>query len=256
MSLEPVWLVGHRGARGEAPENTMAGFQIAVDAGVPEIELDVRLSSDGHLIVLHDKQVNRTTWHKGVARRYTLAELNLFDARRNTPGWHMATGIPSLVDVIQACPPTMRFQLEVKTDSREQLHQKATRLKHLIDEMQLHDRVVVTSSDTDFLRMMGTMSDQIQRGYVCEYRYLQPTRRAMSLGCSWLIAHYSLVNRKLMERVRRKGLHISVWTVNDLGEAERLMALGVDSIITDFPSSFARHLERRQARLKAAQGTS
>lgn len=255
MSLSPTWLVGHRGARGEAPENTLASFQIAVDAGVPEIELDVRLSADGHLIVLHDREVDRTTWNRGMARNYTLAELNLFDARRNTPGWHMATSIPSLAEVIQCCPPTMRFQLEVKTDRREVLHQKALKLKQLIEEMQLHDRVIITSSDTDFLRMVATMSEHIARGYVCQRRYLQPTRRAQALGCEWLIAHYSLVNKALMQRARRKGLRVSVWTVNDLAEAERLIALGVDSIITDFPSSFARHFEKRQARLTASQGT-
>ena len=249
MPLTPTWLVGHRGARGEAPENTIASFQLAVEAGVPEIELDVRLSADGHLIVLHDKNINRTTWQKGMARRYTLAELNLLDARRNTPGWHAATSIPSLAEVIQHCPPTMRFQLEVKTDKRELLYQKAVRLKQLIEEMKLHDRVIITSSDTDFLRMVGTMSDTIERGYVCEYRYLQPTRRAYALGCNWLISHHSLVNKSLMNSLRRHKLKISVWTVNDLSEAERLVALGVDSIITDFPTSFARHFESRTARM-------
>jgi len=256
MPLSPTWIVGHRGARGEAPENTLAGFQIAIDAGAPEIELDVRLSRDGHLIVMHDKNVNRTTWNKGAVRRYTQAELNLFDARRNTPGWHMATGIPSLAEVVQFCPPDMRFQFEVKTDTRERLHQKAVRLKQLIEDMQLQDRVVVTSSDTDFLRMLGTISDAISRGYVCEYRYLQPTRRAYSLGCDWLISHYSLINKRLMQSAQRHRLKVSVWTVNDLNEAERLTRLGVDSIITDFPTSFMHHFESRSARLlKAIQET-
>ncbi|MGB1220724.1 MAG: glycerophosphodiester phosphodiesterase, partial [Alcanivoracaceae bacterium] len=70
MFCMPVAIVGHRGARGEAPENTLASFQLAIDAGVPEIELDVRLSSDGHLIVLHDKDVDRTTTVRGGAQKY------------------------------------------------------------------------------------------------------------------------------------------------------------------------------------------
>lgn len=241
MPLSPTWLVGHRGARGEAPENTLAGFQIAVEAGIPEIELDVRLSADGHLIVLHDKKVNRTTWSKGVVDRYTLAELNLLDARRNTPGWHSTSTIPSLIEAIQYCPPNMRFQLEVKSDAREVLHLKALRLKQLIESMNLYDRVIVTSSDMNFLRMLHTMSDVIVRGYVGEYRFLQPARRARSLHCDWLIAHYSLVNQAMVEQARRNRLKISVWTVNDLTEAERLVALGVSSIITDFPTRFAQH---------------
>lgn len=252
MLPEPTWIVGHRGARGEAPENTLAGFQIAIEAGAPEIELDVRLSADNHLVVLHDRNVNRTTWHKGVATRYTLAELNLLDARRNTPGWHLPAGIPSLADVVNFCPPTMRFQFEVKSDTPERMRIKAARLKQFIDEMAMRDRAVVTSSSVEFLRMLGNMDATIPRGYVAEFSYLQPLRKVNALRCEWLIAHYSLVDRRLMRRVREKGLRVSAWTVNDLNEAERLVTLGVDSIITDFPTSFVRHFERRAERRRLA----
>jgi glycerophosphoryl diester phosphodiesterase len=81
---------------------------------------------------------------------------------------------------------------------------------------------------------------------VCQHRYLQPTRRAQGLGCSWLIAHYSLVGPALMRRAKRRGLKVSVWTVNDLTEAERLAKLKVNSIITDFPTSFVSHFRRKQ----------
>ena len=119
MAVKPVEIVGHRGARGEAPENTLASFQLAVEAGVTEIELDVRLSADGHLIVLHDRDVNRTTWGHGMARRHTQAQLNLLDARRNTVGWHSSTGIPSLAEVLDFCPDNMRFQFEARSDASE-----------------------------------------------------------------------------------------------------------------------------------------
>jgi len=84
---------------------------------------------------------------------------------------------------------------------------------------------------------------------VCQYRYLQPTRRAHGLGCNWLMPHYSLVTPALMRRARKRGLKVSVWTVNDLKEAERLIALGVDSIITDFPTAFLSHFRSRVSRL-------
>ncbi|WP_052269237.1 glycerophosphodiester phosphodiesterase [Isoalcanivorax pacificus] len=242
-------MVGHRGARGEAPENTLAGFLLAVEAGVKAIELDVRMSADGQLIVLHDSHVDRTTWHSGKARQFTQSELGLLDARRNTPGWHSPVGIPTLAEVVDHCPDWMGFQFEVKGgDDRRYQNRLAHNLRRLIHERGMHDRVVVTSSDTGFLRMMGTQAPDVMRGYVCEYRYLQPTRRTAALGCRWLIAHYSLVTPRLMERARRRGLHVSVWTVNDLNEAERLASLGVDSIITDFPTSFMAHFSSREAR--------
>lgn len=245
-------LVGHRGARGEAPENTIAGFMVAVEAGVKAIELDVRMSADGQLVVLHDARVDRTTWHAGQARRFSQAELGLLDARRNTPGWHSPVGIPTLADAVDACPASIGFQFEVKGgDDRVYLNRLAHNLRLLIEERQLHHRVVVTSSHTGFLRMMALQAPQISLGYVCQYRYLQPIRRCTALGCHWLIAHYGLVDTRLVARARQRGLKISVWTVNDLREAERLAALGVDSIITDFPTSFAAHFSSREQRQKA-----
>lgn len=245
-------IVGHRGARGEAPENTLASFQVAVAAGVKAIELDVRMSADGELIVVHDHRVDRTTWSTGLVRGFTQAELGLLDARRNTPGWHSVIGIPTLAEVIDACPPDTGFQFEVKGESdRGYLSRLAHNLRVLIVDRRMHERVVVTSSHTGFLRMMGMQAPNVMRGYVCEHRYLQPTRRTASLGCRWLIAHYSLATTDLMARARKRGLKVSVWTVNDLREAERLAALGVDSIITDYPTSFIAHFDamarRRQS---------
>ena len=247
MSTFPT-IVGHRGARGEAPENTAAGFQVAMEAGVTEIELDVRLSRDGHLIVVHDANVTRTTGERGKAHHYTLSQLEVLDARRNTPGWHSPLGIPSLREVVDRCGPSMRFQFEVKGAARAILHRLAHQLVDFINQRQMNDRVVVTSSHTGFLRMLGTMTAHIERGYVAEYRYQQPTRRAVALGCTWLMPRHTLVTPALMRRARRRNLKVSTWTVNDLTRAERMVELGVDGIITDFPTSFIAHFERRAAR--------
>ncbi len=247
MSTFPT-IVGHRGARGEAPENTAAGFQVAMEAGVTEIELDVRLSRDGHLIVVHDANVTRTTGERGKAHHYTLSQLEVLDARRNTPGWHSPLGIPSLREVVDLCGPSMRFQFEVKGADRTILHRLAHQLVDFINQRQMNDRVVVTSSHTGFLRMLGTMTAHIERGYVAEYRYQQPTRRAVALGCTWLMPRHTLVTPALMRRARRRNLKVSTWTVNDLTRAERMVELGVDGIITDFPTSFIAHFQRRAAR--------
>ena len=247
MSTFPT-IVGHRGARGEAPENTAAGFQVAMEAGVTEIELDVRLSRDGHLIVVHDANVTRTTGERGKAHHYTLSQLEVQDARRNTPGWYSPLGIPSLREVVDLCGPSMRFQFEVKGADRAILHRLAHQLVDFINQRQMNDRVVVTSSHTGFLRMLGTMTAHIERGYVAEYRYQQPTRRAVALGCTWLMPRHTLVTPALMRRARRRNLKVSTWTVNDLTRAERMVELGVDGIITDFPTSFIAHFERRAAR--------
>lgn len=249
MAVSIPRIVGHRGARGEAPENTLAAFQVALEAGVTEVELDVRLSRDGHLIVVHDSNLKRTTGEKGEARRYTLDQISGLDARQNTPGWHSPVRIPALREVVEYCGPAMRFQFEVKGAARPLLHRLAHQLMALIEEMALQDRVVVTSAHTGFLRMIGTMAPNLERGYVSDSRYQQPTRRAAALGCTWLMPRHTLVDAGLMRRARRRDLKVSVWTVNDLAEAERLGQLGVASIITDFPTRFMAHFEKKRARV-------
>ena len=228
-------IVGHRGARGEAPENTLAGFEHALRAGVKEIELDVRLSADNHLIVVHDAEVDRTTWHAGPVLHHSREQLGGMDARRNTPGWHSPLAIPALSEVIELCPDNPRFQFEIKTLDRVHQGTLAHNLKHLIDHYQLHQRIVVTSSDQRLLRKVRLMEPHVALGLIAQYRYEQPIRRARALGCSWLMAYRNLVSRRLVRSVHKRNMRISVWTVNDPKQAQRMAKLGVDSLITDFP---------------------
>jgi len=234
-------IVGHRGARGEAPENTLPSFAQAVLAGVPEIELDVRLSSDDELFVLHDPDLRRTTGHSGAAYRKTLHELLTFDARHAMADWPTPCPIPSLQQVIDQCPESLRFQFEVKTDGKAPLKRTAIRLAAMIREQRLEQRVVVTSSDRQFLKLMRNTAPEIARGYVCQYRHRKPIQTCRELECRWLISHYGLVTGNLMRLAAKHDLRVSVWTVNDLAEAHRLVSLGVDSIITDFPTAFLAH---------------
>lgn len=242
-------IVGHRGARGEAPENTLPSFERAVIAGVPEIELDVRLSKDDQLFVLHDPDLKRTTGHAGQAQKLPLAGIIAHDARQAISGWPTPCLVPSLQQVVDSCPDNMRFQFEVKADGKAPLKRLAQQLARMIREQSLEHRVVVTSGDARFLGLMRREAAEIRRGYVCQYRHRKPIQTCVALDCSWLISHFGLVTESMMAHARRHDLGVSVWTVNDLKEAERLVALGVDSIITDFPTGFLSHFRSRVARL-------
>jgi len=238
-------IVGHRGARGEAPENTLPSFERAVIAGATEIELDVRLSSDDQLFVLHDPDLKRTTQHSGNAQLLPLAKVQTYDARHAMAGWQSPCPIPSLQQVLDSCPDNMRFQLEVKADGKAPLKRLAVQLAKLVRQQALEHRVMITSSSKRFLSLMRNTAPEIHRGYVCQYRRNKPIQTALTLECHALISHFSLVTSSLVEHARNHNLAVSVWTVNDLKEAERLISLGVDSIITDFPTAFIAHLKNR-----------
>lgn len=243
-----ITIVGHRGARGEAPENTLAGFVRARELRLPEVELDVRLSQDGELIVLHDKTLERTTGATGTSLDYSAAQLGRLDARASFPHWPEPVGVPTLAAVLDAGAPSLRYQLEVKGESLPLLKQLAAKLAQLIHARALEQQVVVTSGHAGFLAHFGRLEPAIKRGYIAEFRHQQPLLRARRLGVDWLIVHYPLVTPTLMAKARALGLGVSVWTVNDLAVAEKLVSLGVTSLITDFPSAFQHHFGARCSR--------
>lgn len=239
--MTAITIVGHRGARGEAPENTLPGFTRARELGLTEVELDVRLSADDELVVLHDKTLARTTGIDGSSREHSMLALANMDARLSLPRWPKKTGVPSLDAVVSVGAPELRYQFEVKSDSRTLLKKIAQQLGEFIDQRQMHERVVVTSSHRYFLGLMGEQHPELSRGLVCRYAHLQPLRRAQELGVDWLILHYKLITPELMARIQQEGVKLSVWTVNDLAIADRLVEMGVDSLITDYPSAFSHH---------------
>ncbi len=243
MTRQGITIVGHRGARGEAPENTLPGFQRAVAAGVTEIELDIHLSADSVPVVIHDPTLDRTTYHRGLVNHHDHCSLADMDARRNTPGWPEKTGIPTLHDVVATCPDHLRFQFEVKGASKDDMRTIAQRLAGFIHDENLAERVVVTSSQPHFLGFMRQVAPKQPLGYVCEYSYQRPLKHVQQLNCQWLIAHHRIIKTSLMRQATRQGVRVSVWTVNDLDLATRLVAQGVDSLITDYPTAFMAHFQ-------------
>ena len=229
-------IVGHRGARHEAPENTVEGFTYAQANGCQHFELDIQLSSDFELMVFHDDTLVRTTGTRGKLARFDSQTLKKLDARRNTPRWATPCTIPSLQDVINNAPHAQHWQFEVKTDSRHRLGNLAIKLDSFIAINALKDRVTVTSSDRWFLQLMQRQNKTIELGYVAEWRLPNPVETATKLGCSYLCLNASLATAKRIAAAKAHNMHVSVWTVNDKNKMKELEQIGVDSIITDTPT--------------------
>lgn len=242
-------IIGHRGARGESPENTLASFQYAATAGVAGIELDVRMSQDEVLMVFHDKKLQRTTKQPGYVHRSPSAQLMRLDASQDGPAWHTVTPIPTLEDVLLSLPEHLHYQLEVKGFMpTPYLRTLAAHLGALINRLGISPRVVVTCEDVSFLRLFRAQHSHIALGYVCQYRHRRPIGNALKHHCQWLIANHRLVTPRTMQQARAHGLRVSCWTVNNLDDARRLAGLGVESIITDYPTSLLAYFQALQAR--------
>ena len=229
-------IYGHRGARAEAPENTLPSFQKALDAGVTRVELDLHLSADQQLMVIHDPTLKRTTGLRGKVAQHTAAELTRMDARLGLPGWPTPCPIPTLEQLLQACPQIEHYQLEVKSGSERQSRIVLDAIMALVEHYQLHDKVVVTSASRTLLSYAKRSGFALPTGLVEEYGLLNPLKSARRYGCQYLILNWKLCNAERLRQAQAQGLHVSVWTVNDAARMQQLIDMGVDSLITDYPA--------------------
>ncbi|HTN33572.1 MAG TPA: glycerophosphodiester phosphodiesterase [Marinobacter sp.] len=236
---------GHRGARGEAPENTLPGFAHAYRHGIRHFELDLVLSRDGKPVIVHDLTVDRTTDQKGYVGDYTAEQLASMDARNNTSTWPSKTGIPMLADLLERYGDIQHLQLEVKKDNRRRLNILGNRLAEIIQHRNLYQTVVITSADTWFLKEMRRRNKNIHLGLVAEHKYPQPLGTASRLGCEYLCINWKLCTADMVEQAHRKGMHVSAWTVNRIYDMLRLEEMGVNSIITDYPTSTRIYFDNR-----------
>ncbi|MEP1213887.1 MAG: glycerophosphodiester phosphodiesterase [Marinobacter sp.] len=236
---------GHRGAKGEAPENTLAGFTHAYRHGVRHFELDLVLSKDGKPVIVHDLTVDRTTDQNGSVGSFTADELAGMDARRNSKPWPRAVGIPSLETLLNEYPDFEHLQLEVKKDTRRRLNVLCNRLTEVIQRRDLYHRVAITSSDPWFLQQARRRDTKVRIGLVTDRKFPKPVNAAARLHCDFLCIGWRICSEAIVNDAHRRGMHVSTWTVNRIHDMLQLEAKGVDSIITDYPTSTRMYFDNR-----------
>lgn len=227
-------IYGHRGARGEAPENTLASFQLCLQSGVTRCELDLHLSKDGQLMVIHDASLKRTTGRRGKVSQHTAEQLMQMDARHNTPAWPTPCPIPTLEQLFNLCP-FEHWQLEVKEASRTRAAHIVKAIDELSARFSLQDKIIITSSSRTVLRAAQRLAPHLARGLVAEYAWLDPIKVALRYQCQMLVLDWPLCTEQRLTKAQQVGLHVSVWTVNEPALMRRLAGCGADSLITDFP---------------------
>jgi len=242
-------LFAHRGASGEAPENTMAAFRRAVEVGVTYVELDVHATRDGQFVVIHDETLERTTNGQGKVQEHTLAELQQLEAGywfSRDAGQHFpfrATGvrISTLAEVLRGFPG-LRFTVEIKPaePAIEELVIAVVRDCGRVEDVILaseHDRVITRvrelAPDMATSFAAGEVADFIQRVSTGQFAAYHPVGLALQIPPEF--HDIPLVTAETVAAAHTLGLEIHVWTINEPREIERLLDLGVDGIMSDFP---------------------
>ncbi|CAM4046953.1 hypothetical protein CCOS865_01783 [Pseudomonas reidholzensis] len=227
-------IYGHRGAKGEAPENTLTSFRQCLAHGVNRCELDLHLSADNQLMVIHDATLKRTTGRRGKVVENSAADLSTYDARKGGPGHVQPCPIPRLEELFEKCA-FEHWQLEVKSASRTRAASTVLAIRELAQQYGLLDKITITSSSREVLGAALELVPDVSRGLVAEYAWLDPLKVAQNYNCEMLALNWTLCTPERLIKAQRQGLHVSVWTVNEPALMRRLADFGADSLITDFP---------------------
>jgi glycerophosphoryl diester phosphodiesterase len=230
--------IGHRGAMASAPQNTLAAFRKAVEFGADGVELDVHLSKDVVVVVIHDFYVDRTTDGTGRVAQKTLAELKALDAGEKFSPEFAGERIPTLSKVFDVLEGKLLVNVELKAPDRSRDTSLVAPVLEVVREHGMERRVLFSSFNSHVLRAMKQLAPDIPIGLLYAPDSPMYARRA------WLDPfephearnpHYSLLTGPIVRWYHGRGLRINTWTVNEPDEMRRLIEAGVDAIITNKP---------------------
>ncbi|HYM70000.1 MAG TPA: glycerophosphodiester phosphodiesterase family protein [bacterium] len=233
--------VAHRGASRYAPENTLPAFRLALDEGAAAVECDVQRTQDGHVVVIHDQIVDRTTDGRGAVAALTLEALRRLDAGRwFGPAFAGAT-IPTLDELLDLVRGRALLQIEIKNaptfyDGIERQVLDGIRRRGMEED------VLLMSFDHQSVRIARDLSPRSPCGIIYAARLVDAPAAARAAGADALCLHWAFATEDVVAGAHRAGLRVLVWTVDDEAAARRCLALGVDGITSNDPPLLRRVL--------------
>lgn len=221
--------IAHRGASGRFPENTLAAFGAAIAAGARMCELDVQLSRDGALVVMHDDTVDRTTDGSGAVRDLTLAELKRLDAGVRFGAGFAGERIPTLDEVLDFAGERCALNIEIKAGGLEPALCAALRAHRALGT------ALVSSFDWPALEVMRHLEPRVRLAPLASQWPARLLGAATEMGAAAINPRADLVTEDLCIAAHERNLNVYVWTVDDAGEMRRMIAFGVDGVMTNYP---------------------
>ncbi|MFO0757469.1 MAG: glycerophosphodiester phosphodiesterase [Byssovorax sp.] len=251
-------LFGHRGSSGTRPENTLLSFREALAAGADHLELDVHGTRDGAIVVFHDPVLDRTTDGTGPIKERTLAELRALDAGfrfQAADGGHPFRGhgctIPTLIELCESFPG-VPLNIEIKQSEPPIIADVLA----ILDRFGMRESTLLAAERVALMKQIRAAAPDIATAFAAEEvmellgrmtdaTYVPPGR-ALQVPPSY--EGFPIVTADFVARAHALGVEVHVWTINDEPEMDRLLDLGVDGLMSDFPARVAAVFERRGAR--------
>lgn len=264
-------LQGHRGAAGLMPENSVPSFLKAIDLGVNTVEFDVVISADDQVVISHEpwfrREICSTPEGKLITRNtemdynifeLTYEEIKLFDCGSHGNPDHpeqerIAVSKPLMLEAIHEMelyvqennldPVNYSIEIKSRPEWDSNMHPKPGEFVQLVyDELlklNITDRVIIQSFDVRALQKLRSLDPTVTQSFLVSLnRFKQENLALLGYVPEIYSPHYRLVNTQLIERSRELGMKVIPWTVNDPGEMKRLIEMGVDGLITDYPNRY------------------
>ena len=236
----------HRGFCGKYPENTMLAFRKALEAGVDGIELDVQLTKDGHVVIIHDETVNRTTNGTGLVVEYLLEDLQKLDASSIFAGQMGFNPIPTLREYFELVKDShIVTNIELKTGVNQYPGIEA-KVLDLIREFKLEDRIIISCFNHHSVMRMKAMAPELVYGFLADTWILDAGAYTKSYDVPCYHPSVNMMTQEIVDELKANGRVINVWTVNKEEQIRDLYKKGIDCVIGNFPDLTAQVLKELQ----------
>ena len=239
MTTPAFMVIAHRGASSYAPENTLAAFDLALQMGVRHIELDVDLTSDGHIVVMHDDTIDRTTNGSGPVTSYTLAALRELDAGSSFGAKFTGERIPTFDEVLERYKGRVHLHTEIKGHSPYLSQQTAD----VIRKHGMEKHVTITSFQNMRLEEMRAYAPALPTGWLVGEVSDAMIAQARAMGMRQLCPRANTVTPELVRRLHAEGFVARAWGVTTEELMQQVVQAGADGMTVNFPDKLIAYLQ-------------
>jgi len=230
----PPLVIGHRGAMGHAPENTMASFKKAVELHADIVEMDVQMSADGELMVIHDPRVDRTTNSSGFVGDMTAEQIRSLDAGSWLGAEYVGEKVPLLDEVLEWARDITRIAIEIKNAPirYEGIEEKVVQAIH---RHQVEQSALVISFDHAAVKRIKALCPNVATGILYAASPIDPVALALAADADILLPQWTFASSNLVAKAHEVGLAVCVWVANEREEIAFAAGLDVDGIASNYP---------------------
>jgi glycerophosphoryl diester phosphodiesterase len=244
LPLHQPLIVGHRGACGYAPENTLPSLELAVAQSVDMIEFDVHLTRDGELLASHDPHLNRTAGFPFLIEQTESDFLRRFNVAAHFDTTYPETPMPRLEEAFDAIPASLPVNVELKC-----LHADHANYVEILKKKLHRERLLVSSFDWTLLKLTRARLPELAMSPLADRNANDLPEIAEELRATSAHCNYETITAPIVEKLRARDIPVLVYTVNEIEIAREMFAMGVSGVFTNFPADFIRHFRADDAAL-------